>query len=136
MTRHADPNRPPNPGTLYRNPRNAIVRGVCAGLADYSGIEVWIVRVLAVLSLFLFTLPTLVIYLIAAVLLPERPERLYENNEEESFWRGVRTDPKQTLSELRHRFRRLEQRLRKMESYVTSREFKLRREIDGLDGTP
>lgn len=136
MTRPTYPDPRPNPVKLYRNPEKGMVRGVCAGLADYFGIEPWVVRVLVMLGLVMFTVPTLVGYLIAAVVLPERPARLYGSDDEERFWRNARTDPKQTFSELIHRFRGLEQRLRRMESHVTSRQFDLAREIDDLDGTP
>ncbi len=136
MSTPPGPEPRPSPSTLYRDSRRGMIKGVCAGLADYFGIETWVVRLIALVCLFVFPVPAVVAYVIAAVLLPKRPERLYRNDAEEGFWRGARTDPKRTFSELRHRFRSLEQRLRRMESYVTSREFDLKREIDDLDDAP
>ncbi|MGL5106521.1 MAG: PspC domain-containing protein, partial [Plesiomonas shigelloides] len=40
-------------GNLYRYPREGKVAGVCAGLAHYFGIEVWLVRIM-VITVFLF----------------------------------------------------------------------------------
>jgi phage shock protein C len=39
---------------LYRNPREGVIAGVCAGLADYWDVAIWVVRLLAVVA-FLFT---------------------------------------------------------------------------------
>ncbi len=121
-----------SPSRLYRNTEAGVLRGVCAGVADYFGVDTWIVRALTLLCLFLFFFPTVVIYLIAGVLLPEAPKRLYETKDEEHFWRDVRTAPAQTFSNLRHKFRELEKRLRGLEAAVTSREFRLNREINDL----
>lgn len=127
-----DDRRHTSPSRLYRNTEAGVLRGVCAGVADYFGIDTWIVRGLTLLSLFVFFFPTVVIYLIAGVLLPEAPERLYATEDEEHFWRDVRTAPAQTFSNLRHKFRELEKRLRGLEAAVTSREFRLNREINDL----
>lgn len=118
---------------LYRHPGNGVLRGVCAGLADYFGINVVTVRILALLSLFLFPPATLLAYLIAGLLLPPAPDKLFESDEEARFWRALRTEPSATFSDLRHRFRGTEQRLRRLESYVTSSGFQLAREIDDLE---
>lgn len=122
----------PSPNRLYRNMDTAMLRGVCAGVADYFGIEPWIVRIGALISLFTFTIATIVVYFILARMVPPRPPGLYEKPGEEAFWRRVRVEPTGTVSNLRARFRDLEKRLRDLETYVTSREFKLDREINGL----
>lgn len=33
---------------LYRDPYNGKIAGVCAGLANYFGLEVWLVRILVI----------------------------------------------------------------------------------------
>lgn len=125
--RHYSPNR------LYRDPYKGKLLGVCAGLADYFGIDPWIMRLGAIIGLILFTVPTLVAYLVAGFLLPRKPEHLYKDRQEEAFWRGVRTEPGQTVHDLELRFQTLERRLRAIEAYVTSKEFELNREINDLD---
>lgn len=72
---------------LYRDPDNGLMFGVCAGVADYFNIDVLMLRVCAVASLILFTLPTAVTYLVAALLLRERPLRYRDARDEREFWR-------------------------------------------------
>lgn len=123
---------PPSPNRLYRNLDNAMVRGVCAGIGDYFGVEPWVVRIGALISLFTFTVPTIIAYIVLAKVVPPRPPGLFEKPGEEAFWTRVRVEPTGTVSEVRSRFRELEKRLRDMETFVTSREFRLDREINGL----
>ena len=40
-----------NSRNLYRDPQKGKIAGVCAGLADYFGVETWIVRLLAITGL-------------------------------------------------------------------------------------
>lgn len=122
-----------SPARLYRDPKNGVLFGVCAGIAGYFGINPWIIRALAVAGLVMFTPPTAIGYILMAVLLPRAPEKLYRSPEEARFWSKVRVDPAQSFSELRHRFRELEHRLRSMESYVTSEAYRVHREINDLE---
>ena len=62
------------------------------------------------------------------------PAGLFKTEEEEDFWRKVRTDPGQTFAGLKHRFRALELRLRAMEAHVTSREYQMDQELRGNGG--
>ena len=39
--------------TLYRDKHNAKLMGVCAGIADYTGVDVFWVRMIAFFSMFL-----------------------------------------------------------------------------------
>lgn len=49
--------------------------GVCSGISDYLGIDPVIIRIAVVcLSLFLVFIPVLVIYVLAALVLPRQPE--------------------------------------------------------------
>lgn len=122
-----------SPSRLYRDPDNSVVLGVCAGIAEYFGISVTLVRVVTVLGMFFgMFVPIIIGYFIAAALIPARPETLYKDADEAGFWRDVRVEPSQTFGDLRHRFRGLEKRLAGLESYITSRQYKLRREIDEL----
>ena len=117
---------------LYRNPRDGWLRGVCAGLGDYFGVPASWFRWGVALSTVFFFFPTVLFYFGAGFLLAERPDQLYGTPEEESFWQGVRVEPERTYSGLAHRFRSMERRLRSIEALITSREFRLSREIDNL----
>ena len=131
--RHHRQGREPNPNRLYRDPFNGKLMGVCAGIADYFGFDVWPVRFAAVLALIFFTLPTIIAYLLAGALLDRKPADMYATSEEEDLWRGIRNRPGQTARDARVRFHEMERRLRQIEAYVTSKEFNLNREIRDLD---
>lgn len=48
------------------------ISGVCAGFAGYYQQQRWLIRLLAVVLLVMFPLPTLLAYLVAAAVLPDR----------------------------------------------------------------
>lgn len=53
--------------------KNKMIAGVCAGLAEYFGWDVTIVRaVYAVLSVFSVGFPGLLLYIILAIVMPNR----------------------------------------------------------------
>ncbi|MDP6603523.1 MAG: envelope stress response membrane protein PspC [Rhodospirillales bacterium] len=133
MTAHETPGRRPSPARLYRNRERGVVKGVCAGIADYFGIETWIIRCMALAGLFFFTVPTLLVYVTLALVVSPAPDDMYGSPAEKDFWRGVRVEPRGTVSGLRHQFRDMEHRLRSLETYATSREFRLSREINDLE---
>jgi phage shock protein C len=117
---------------LWRDRERGIVAGVCAGIADYVGIEPIVVRIVAVLGLIFFFPPTLIGYVILALALPPKPPSLYGSREEEAFWRSVNTAPSDTFQSLKHKFRDLEDRLAHMEAQVTSGDFELHRKFRDL----
>jgi len=117
---------------LYRDPEHGILAGVCAGIADYLGVERIVVRLAFVLGLVFFIVPAGLAYILLAIALPTRPPALYRSDEEATFWRGVATAPDDTLAGLRRRFGDLEGRIREMERQVTSGELDLRRKFRDL----
>ncbi len=118
---------------FYLNPQNAKWKGVCAGIADYTGIDVTWVRVGTVLITIMGAFPwTLIAYWIAAWVADARPQGLYENAEEERFWQGVRQSPARTTRDVRSKFRDLDRRLAEIETHYTSRNTRLADEIDAL----
>jgi phage shock protein C len=118
-----------NPHRLYRDKDNAMLAGVCAGLASYFGLNLKGLRLIAAVST-LFFFPFMVpAYIILAIILPVKPQDLYKDESQEKFWRGVSMAPSDVFSNLSHRFRELDLRLQKMEAYVTSREFDMDREL-------
>ena len=124
--------RRPSRIRLYKNRRTGKVMGVCAGVADYFGISPTPLRIAAVVGLFTMTVPTLVIYFVAAWIMDDAPEALFESEEEEAFWRQARKEPAGTGRELRQKFRECETRVRRLETHVTSSEFELNRKFRDL----
>jgi len=118
-----------NPHRLYRDRENALIAGVCAGIANYFGFNRKGLR-FAVGFSFLFFMPfVLVSYIILAIVLPVKPTEENIDEEQAKFWRGVSNAPKDVFSNVQHRFRALDLRLQRMEAFVTSREFEMDREL-------
>ncbi|HEY1432283.1 MAG TPA: envelope stress response membrane protein PspC [Stellaceae bacterium] len=117
---------------LWRNTDRGILAGVCAGIADYVGVEPIVVRLVAVLGLVFFFPPTIVVYVILALVLRPKPPALYASADEEAFWRGVGTAPADTLHSVKRKFADLEARLGQMESQVASGDFDLHRRFRDL----
>ena len=77
---------------FYRDRENGWVFGVCAGLSDRFNLNLGAVRLIAVVSLFLFFWLTAAIYLGATVLIREKP-LVYSGRESEfEFWRRRHRD--------------------------------------------
>ena len=118
---------------FYIDKRNKKWLGVCAGIADYTGIDVTVVRSGVVLLTILGSGNPLIAYLIAAWIAPKKPAELYEQKpEEQKFWQQVRTSPRRTVREVRSKFREIDRRLASVETYLTSSNTRLSREIENL----
>lgn len=115
---------------LYRNKKRGILAGVCAGISDWSGVNLTALRVIVILLAFPFTAVMLIGYIVLALLLPVRPNDLYRDSEHEEFWQEVRRAPTDTVTTLNHRFRSLDERLQRMEAWLTSREYRINKELD------
>ena len=119
---------------FYLDKQNAKWSGVCAGIADYTGMDVTLVRIGIVLLTILGGFPwTLIAYWIIAAMAPKKPLELYEQDPaQQKFWQGVRANPRRTARDVRSRFRELDRRLADVETYVTSSNTRLAREIEQL----
>lgn len=124
-------------GTLYRYPDEGKLGGVCAGLGHYFGIDVWLVRVLVVAGTVLSAGSFFVVAYIALWFILDRaPLPLNKTVEgkirvKNKVWQDGES-PRQAVRDINEQFSRLEQRLRSMESYVTSNEYQLNRQINRL----
>jgi phage shock protein C len=118
---------------FYRDKRDGKVMGICAGIADYTGFDVTLVRICMIAALFLSSGSILPIYFIAGWITPVKPRELdYADTEDRRFWQGVRASPARSARDIRSRFRDLDRRLADIESYVTSENRTLAREIEDL----
>ncbi len=118
---------------FYLDKQNAKWLGVCAGIADYTGLDVTLVRIFFVLGFFLGSGMLLLAYLVTAWMAPRKPTELYETDpDQKKFWQGVRRSPRRTARDVRSRFRELDRRLADVETYVTSSNNRLAREIEQL----
>lgn len=118
---------------FYLDKMNAKWKGVCAGIADYTGVDVLWVRLGAVMLTLMGGFPwTLIAYLIAAWMAEKKPVHLYSDDQDQKFWQGVRQSPARTTRDIRSRFRDIDNRLADMEMYYVSSNKQLADEIDSL----
>jgi phage shock protein C len=117
---------------FYRDKQNGKWLGVCAGIADYTGVDVTFVRIGIVLLTFAAGGWTIPAYFITAWITPRKPAGLYIDVEDQKFWQGVRRSPARSTREVRSKFRDIDRRLADVELYYTSRNTALADEIDRL----
>jgi phage shock protein C len=118
---------------FYLDKQNKKWMGVCAGIADYTGVDVTLVRIGTVLLTVLGSGMTIIAYFVVAWLAPNKPRELaHETPEQAKFWQGVRASPARTVRDVRSRFRDIDRRLADVETYVTSANSSLAREIEQL----
>lgn len=103
---------------LWRIPQRGMIKGVCAGVAEYLDVPVKLVRLIVVLSLFfgLFFF-TFVAYVVLTFALDPKPEGAMGNET---------PDTRTQLDAVDAILNDSEQKLRAMERYVTSDGFTLR----------
>ena len=118
---------------FYLDKKNGKFLGVCAGIADYTGVDVSLVRIGTILLTILGSGMTIIAYFVAAWVAPKKPHELAEETPEQTkFWQGVRASPARTVRDVRSRFREIDRRLADVETYVTSSNSRLAREIEQL----
>jgi phage shock protein C len=119
---------------FYLDTQNKKWMGVCAGIADYTGLDVTLIRIAAVLLTLLGGSGVVVVaYFVTGWMAPKKPRELnHETEEQAKFWQGVRASPARTVRDVRSRFRDIDRRLADVEAYVTSSNSRLAREIDQL----
>ena len=125
--------QPPSRTKFYLDKKHGKVMGVCAGLADYTGFDVTLVRILFVLAVFMGGGALLPVYFIAGFIADDKPRELQDSDpEEKKFWQNVRTSPSRTARDIKSRFRDIDRRLAQVEHYVTIENRSLAREIEQL----
>ncbi|MDN3653173.1 envelope stress response membrane protein PspC [Thalassotalea ponticola] len=134
-------------GELFRDPQKGKIAGVCAGLAQYFGWEVWLVRILVVSGVLFGMGWFILLYIAGWFILDKKPSHLAAHGNAKNFvdddvinesikvkakvWQAGET-PKQAVRDICHKFNSLEQELQAIERYVTSSQYTVSREINRL----
>jgi phage shock protein C len=129
---------------LYQDKHRQKIAGVCAGIARYFGVEVWVVRGAALTGLIF--MPSIVVpaYFIAMFVLPKAPDgespldaksadEARNDHASPAPELGSRLSPRRSLRNVQAEFDQIELKLRRMESHVTSGQFELQRELKRID---
>ena len=126
----------PRRNHFYLDKANGKVMGVCAGVADYTGIDVLLVRV----GLVLLTVMTgglggfgILAYVMVGWLAHDRPRAFDdEGHDDRRFWQKVRARPGHSIRDVRASFRDIDRRLADVELHFTSQNRRLADEIEAL----
>ena len=118
--------------TLYRDKYNAKMMGVCSGIADYTGIDTFWIRLGAFVSIFVTGGWSIPAYFLAGFILNKKPPHLYRDEGERKYWQGVRQSPHRTAREIRAQFRDIDRRLAAVETHYVSNNPRLTAEIEQL----
>ena len=141
---------------LYRDPERGPLFGVCTGIADYLGIEPWIVRVLTVLGLIFLSWIVLPAYIIAIFVMDTKPydeeemtpvhgryrrsrrrysrsRRGYTRTVDEFSDSAGKSSMIFRMGLVKRDIAQMEKKLSRMEHYITSGRFDLDKEFRALD---
>ena len=125
--------QPPSRTKFYRDKRNGKINGLCAGIADYTGFDVSLVRLFMLAALFLSGGSIIPFYFVAGWITPDLPSQLVvEDAQHQQFWQQVRRSPTRTARDIRLKMKEIDRRLADIESYVTTENRTLAKEIEQL----
>ena len=117
---------------FYLDKHNGKLMGVCAGIADYTGVNSLWVRLGFIGLNFMTGFAVLLPYFIVGLLADKKPAHLYSDRQEQQFWQGVRQSPTRTAREVKGRLREIDRRLAEVETFYVSSNPRLSAEIDRL----
>lgn len=146
------------PRTFSRSADGALLGGVCAGFAEYFGLNLRVIRLLAIIAFFVAMPMAIIVYVAIVLLVPARPSGYDAGSRGEKNWqeshrqrraerKQSRADRKQARKDakngnsaaareaaalVRGRCESLEQRLASLEKYITSSRYQLDREFSKL----
>ncbi len=124
---------------LYRDTVNGKIGGVCAGLANYFNLEVWVVRIFVISAGLLGGGFLIVLAYVALMLMLEKQPYQYEQNMRSQREHTLKSKPweqgqtaNDLLQTLEADLSKVDIKIRNMEAYVTSEAFKVNREFNKL----
>lgn len=114
---------------IYRSRQGAIF-GVCRGLAEHFDFSVFWVRLIALVALILTGLwPAMMLYILAALVMKPQPVMPISSPEEQHFYDRYTASRHDAAERLKRRYEELDDRIRRMEDVVTSREYDWERRL-------
>ena len=138
---------------LHRIPERGKIAGVCAGVAEFTGSEPWLIRVIWFSGFILSGGFFFIAYIAGWFILDRKPKlgqtsnkssgqdqwhRFEDKNDidqavevKTKVWQAGEP-PRRAYKDILMQFENIEHRVRTMETYVTSNEFTLKREISRL----
>lgn len=75
---------------FYRDSERGVIFGVCAGMAERFDLPVWLIRIGVLAVGWCFPVSVVVVYGVAALIMPERPLRYNGHGDERTCWQSRR----------------------------------------------
>jgi phage shock protein C len=126
-------------GELYRDTQNGKLTGVCAGLANYFELEVWVVRILVISAFLLGGNLLVILAYVALTLMLEKQPRDYDDVIQNKQAHKLKSRPWQqgqqaskVLHTVDQELQQLELKVRRAEAYVTSEAYQVNRQFRNL----
>ena len=117
---------------FYRDKRNGKIFGICAGIADYTGIDVMWIRLAAIALTMMGGGILIPLYFVAMMLAGSKPDHLYVDHSEQRFWQRVRQSPARSARDVRASLRDVDRRLAEVEAHYVTNNPRLADEIERL----
>ena len=115
---------------FYRS-RHGVIFGVCRGVADYFDISAFWLRIILIAA-FIMTgfFPVVILYIVGALIMKPEPVVPFESTADRDFYDTYAGSRAMAVERLKRTFDRIERRVQRMESIVTSRDFKWKERMD------
>jgi len=108
---------------LYRS-RQGMILGLCRGIAEMNEIPVfWLRAGVVFLAITTGIWPVILIYFAIGLYLKPEPVVPFTNESDDEFYSSYTNSRSMALHRIKKKFEQLQNRLRRMEDVVTSREF-------------
>jgi len=115
---------------LYRS-RNGIILGVVRGISEYFDFSVFWGRTIVVILLLVSGFwPVTGLYFLAALLMKPAPVLRIDSDDAHDFYDSYVHSRPRAVDRLKRRYNNIEQRIRRMEDAVTSRDYDWERRFD------
>ena len=115
---------------LYRS-RNGIILGVIRGISEYFDFSVFWGRIIAVILLLVSGFwPVTGLYFLAALLMKPAPVLRIDSDDAHDFYDSYVHSRPRAVDRIKRRYDNIEQRIRRMEDAVTSRDYDWKRRFD------
>ena len=115
---------------FYLDKSNAKLSGVCAGLANYTGVDTLWVRIAVVFLTLAVSFITIPMYIVAAVAANKKPMSHYSEVDEERLLRRMQRD--RSKSRYRSELSDMDRRVAEIEARYSTSNARLAAEIDSL----
>ncbi len=116
---------------LYRS-RNGMILGVIRGVAEYFDFSVFWARTIAIILLLVSGFwPITGLYFLAALIMKPAPVLRIDSDDAHDFYDSYVHSRPRAVDRLKRRYDNVEQRIRRMEDAVTSRDYNWERRFNG-----